>query len=125
MDFELILSHLPVEITYIDRDGIVRYISPKDEYLFPRDPEAQVGRDVMEFHKPETREVIRRMLDDFKAGRKDAEYAWSEREWCVAYVSYIALRDEAGEYAGAMEIVQDVKPFRDISGKRKVADGYK
>ena len=124
-DFELLLRHLPVEITYIDADGIIRYISPKEEYLFPRDPETQTGVDVMKFHKPETREVIGRMLDDFRSGRKDAEYSWSERAGSFAHVSYIAIHDESGNYAGTMEVVQDIKGLKELKGKRKVAEGYK
>jgi DUF438 domain-containing protein len=63
------------------------------------------------------------MVEDFKSGVKDSEDFWIKMGNLFVYIRYFAIRDENGEYAGTMEVTQNIKPIQEITGeKRLVSD---
>ena len=50
----LVLTHLPVDITFVDENGRVAYYSGGKERIFPRSP-GVIGREVSRCHPPQER----------------------------------------------------------------------
>ena len=102
----LILNHLPMEITFVNKEDIFQYYNdsvPAEEMIFKRMP-SQVGRNVELCHPPKFLEKVRFIFKELREGKRDK----------FVHVTYAAVRDEAGEFQGVLEYVQDIQPFRDI-----------
>lgn len=114
----LILNHLPMEITFVNKEDIFQYYNdsvPAEEMIFKRTP-SQVGRNVELCHPPRFLEKVRQIFKILREGKRDKFVMWfkSESRDKFVHVTYAAVRDEAGEFQGVLEYVQDIQPFRDI-----------
>ena len=114
----LILDHLPMEITFVNKDDIFQYYNdsvPADEMIFKRTP-SQIGRNVELCHPPKLLDKVRRIFKVLREGERSKFEMWfkSESRGKFVHVTYAAVRDEAGEFQGVLEYVQDIQPFRDI-----------
>ncbi len=116
-ELNLILDLLPLEITFVDKDHIVKYYdNGTDEKLLPRTPSA-IGRDMMNCHPPRVHETVSQLVHDLETGKKDSQAAWFKRgDGVFIYIDYIALRDENGEFLGILETVQDITELNKIKG---------
>jgi DUF438 domain-containing protein len=101
-----ILNTLPLDITFIDKDDIVKYFSRGQERIFAR-TKAIIGRNVRNCHPPGSVTVVEKILEDFKSGKKDSEDFWLRLGDVYAYIRYFAVRDTNGEYLGTVEITQN------------------
>ncbi|WP_314914125.1 DUF438 domain-containing protein [Streptococcus constellatus] len=116
----LILNHLPMEITFVNKEGIFQYYNdsvPAEEMIFKRTP-SQVGRNVELCHPPRFLEKVRQIFKILREGKRDKFEMWfkSESRGKFVHVTYAAVHDEAGEFQGVLEYVQDIQPFREIDG---------
>ena len=114
----LILDHLPMEITFVNKDDIFQYYNdsvPADEMIFKRTP-SQIGRNVELCHPPKFLDKVRRIFKALREGERDKFEMWfkSESRGKFVHVTYAAVRDESGKFQGVLEYVQDIQPFRDI-----------
>jgi DUF438 domain-containing protein len=116
-----LLIHLPVDVTYVDAEDTVRYFSQGRERIFPRSP-AIIGRKVQQCHPPASVHRVQRILDDFRAGRRDVAEFWIRVRGKFILIRYFALRDERGEYQGTLEVSQDVTRIRALEGERRLLD---
>lgn len=116
---ELFLNHLPVDITFIDQDDVVRYFSHGKERIFAR-TKAVIGRTVQNCHPPRSVHVVEDLLADFKAGRKDSEDFWIKFRDKYVYIRYFAIRDEQGTYIGTLEFTQNIDPIQAIEGEKRI-----
>ncbi|MCP1312577.1 DUF438 domain-containing protein [Paenibacillus tyrfis] len=116
---ELILNHLPVDITFIDHQDIVRYFSHGKERIFPR-TKAVIGRTVQNCHPPKSAHIVEALLDDFKSGKKDMEDFWLKVRDKYVYIRYFAVRDEDGRYMGTLEFSQNIGPIQAIEGEKRI-----
>lgn len=116
---ELMLNHLPVDITFIDKDDVVRYFSHGKERIFAR-TKAVIGRTVQNCHPPRSVHTVEDLLADFKAGRKDVEDFWIKFKDKYVYIRYFAVRDENGEYIGTLEFTQNISPIQAIEGEKRI-----
>ncbi len=118
----LMFNSLPLDITFVDKDGAVKYFSQGKERIFPR-TKAIIGRQVHNCHPPASVHIVEKLVEDFKAGRKDSEDFWIKMGDLLVYIRYFAIRDENGEYMGTMEVTQNIKPIQELTGeKRLVSD---
>lgn len=115
----LMLGHLPVEITYVDEDDRVRYFSQSKEIIFPRQA-AIIGRKVQNCHPPASVDRVERILQDFRAGRRDVAEFWIRMRGIFVYIRYFAIRDENGAYRGTMEVTQEISRIRELEGERRL-----
>lgn len=120
-EVNLLLKHLPVDVTYVDKDDTVRYFSQTKERIFPRSP-AIIGRKVQKCHPPASVHRVQRILDDFRAGRRDMAEFWIQMQGKFIHIRYFAVRDEKGEYQGTLEVSQDVTHIRALEGERRLLD---
>jgi uncharacterized protein len=116
---ELLMNHLPVDITFIDHEDVVRYFSHGKERIFAR-TKAVIGRTVQNCHPPRSVHVVEELLADFKAGRKDSEDFWIKFRDKYVYIRYFAVRDENGKYIGTLEFTQNIDPIKAIDGEKRI-----
>ena len=114
----LILNHLPMEITFVNKDDIFQYYNdntPSDEMIFKRTP-SQVGRNVELCHPPKYLEKVKAVMKGLREGKKDKYEMWfkSESRGKFVHITYAAVHDENGEFQGVLEYVQDIQPYREI-----------
>jgi uncharacterized protein len=117
---DLVLRHLPVDVTFVDETGHVRYYSEGDR-IFPRSP-AIIGRAVSDCHPPKSVAVVERIVEEFRAGTKDTAEFWLELHGRFVYIRYVAVRDEGGTFRGVLEATQDVTEVRALQGERRLLD---
>ncbi len=120
----LMLTHLPVDVTFVDENDAVRFFSATKERIFQRDP-AIIGRKVQQCHPPASVHRVQRILDDFRAGRRSVAEFWiqlgpAEAGGKFIHIRYLAVRDERGKYLGTLEVSQDVTSIRALQGERRL-----
>jgi DUF438 domain-containing protein len=118
---DLILTTLPVDITFVDADDKVQYYSAQPERIFPRSP-GIIGREVANCHPPSSVHVVEKILEGFKGGEKDTAEFWLQLGGKFIYIRYYAIRDEEGVYQGCLEVSQDVTGIRALEGERRLLD---
>jgi DUF438 domain-containing protein len=117
----LLLTHLPVDVTLVGEDDTVRYFSGTPERIFPRSP-AIIGRKVQRCHPPDSVHRVQRILDDFRGGTRDQAEFWIQMQGRFIHIRYFALRDKDGAYRGTLEVSQDVTSIRALEGEKRLAD---
>ncbi len=116
------LNAMPFDITFVDKNDIVKYFSQGKERIFAR-TKTVIGRDVSNCHPPASVHIVEDIVKDFKDGTKDHEDFWINMGERFVLIRYFAVRDDAGEYLGVLEVTQNIKPIREITGeKRLVSD---
>lgn len=115
----LLLTHLPVDITFVDENDAVRFFSATPERIFQRDP-AIIGRKVQKCHPPASVHRVQRILDDFRAGRRNVAEFWIQMHGKFVHIRYFAIRDEQGRYRGTLEVTQDITAIRTLEGERRL-----
>lgn len=108
----LILNHLPLEITFVNKDDVFQYYNdnvPADEMVFKRTP-SQIGRNVELRHPPKVLDKVKKIFNLLRSGERDQVPMWfkSERLGKFVYVTYAAVRDDQGDFQGVLEYVQDI-----------------
>lgn len=119
-ELDFILDILPLELTFVDKDHIVKYYdNGEDEKLLPRTPSA-IGRDMMNCHPPRVHDTVAQLVADLESGEKDSQAAWYKRKDGVfVYIDYIAVRNDQGEFMGILETVQDITELNQITGTNR------
>ncbi|HNT89231.1 MAG TPA: PAS domain-containing protein, partial [Candidatus Hydrogenedentes bacterium] len=117
----LLLTHLPVEISFVDDNDEVRYYSDGKERLFPRSPGA-IGRKVQDCHPQKSVHIVNRILDEFRAGTRDVAEFWIPFKGRFVQIRYFAVRNVEGQYRGCLEVTQDVTAIRALEGERRLLD---
>lgn len=120
-EISTIFNHLPVDITFVDKDGIVKYFSQTEERVFPR-TKAVIGRDVGNCHPPASVHIVEEIVEDFMSGKKDHEDFWIKMGDLYVYIRYFALRDKKGEYIGILEVTQNIAPIQEITGEKRLIE---
>lgn len=101
------LNTIPLEITFVDEHDINRYFN-EGHKVFKR-PQMAVDREVFSCHPPKIEEQVRRIIAELKAGKLDKVPIWMEKNGKTMLVTYMAVREDDGNYLGTMEIVQDME----------------
>ncbi|MFZ5988172.1 MAG: DUF438 domain-containing protein [Bacillota bacterium] len=119
-EINAMFNTLPVDITFVDKEGAVKYFSQGKERIFAR-PKTIIGRKVQNCHPPASVHIVEKMIEDFRSGKKDHEDFWIRMGDKYVYIRYFAVRSEGGEYLGTMEVTQNIKPIQDIEGEKRLA----
>ena len=117
----LMLTHLPVDLTFVDENDRVAYYSEGPERIFPRSP-AIIGREVRNCHPPKSVHIVNKILDAFKTGDKDTAEFWIQLGEHFVYIRYFAVRDDQGNYRGTLEASQDLTRLRELKGENRLLD---
>ncbi len=111
-ELNLILNLLPMELSFVDAQNIVKYYNEGngEEKIFKRTPSA-IGRDVILCHPPRVHETVQTIFEQLKSKQKEKPEMWFKTEDKMVHVTYHAVWDEEGKYMGCLEYVQDIKPL--------------
>ncbi|MDD2447732.1 MAG: DUF438 domain-containing protein [Tissierellia bacterium] len=120
-ELNLILNNIPGDITFVDKDNIVKYFSNSKDRIFAR-TKAVIGRTVENCHPPASVNIIQNIVNDFKSGKKDSEMFWLTRGELFVLIQYFAIRDDNGEFVGVLEHSQDVAPIRALTGEKRLRE---
>lgn len=118
----ILLTHLPVDISYVDENDTVVYYSATPERIFPRAP-GVIGRKVQNCHPSKSVDVVDRILKDFRSGARDHAEFWIQAQGKFIHIRYFALKDAGGAYRGCLEVSQDVTGIRALQGEKRLLDG--
>jgi DUF438 domain-containing protein len=116
-----LLNTLPVDITFVDKDGAVKYFTQGKERIFAR-PKTVIGRHVSNCHPPASVHIVEKIIEDLKSGRKDHEDFWIRMGEKYVFIRYFAVRNAKGEYLGVAEFTQDIAPIQKITGEKRLLD---
>lgn len=114
-----ILNTIPGDMTFVDKDNIVKYFSQGKERLFAR-TKAVIGRSVENCHPPASVNTVEKIVNSFKSGEKDEESFWIKMGDKYVLIRYFAVRDEKGEFLGTLEFSQDIAPIQEITGEKRL-----
>lgn len=117
----LMLTHLPVDVTFVDENDTVRYYSQGPERVFVRTP-AIIGRNVQNCHPPQSVHVVNELLEELKRGERDAAAFWIQMGDKFVHIRYIAVRDQKGRYRGTIEVTQEISGIKALEGERRLLD---
>ena len=120
-ELEAMLNTLPVDITFVDKDNIVKYFSHGAERIFPR-TKSVIGRSVENCHPPASVHVVEKVVEDLRSGKKDHEDFWIKMGEKYVLIRYFAVRGADGEYLGTLEFSQNIKPLQEITGEKRLLD---
>lgn len=116
------LDALPIEITFVDANNMVRYFNKLDkEKIFARTLSV-VGRLVQQCHPPKSIHLVNKIIQEMKEGKREQATFWIHFNGMYLFIAYYAVRNEKGEYQGVVEMVLDMIPFREIKGEKRLLD---
>jgi len=116
-----LFNTLPLDLTFVDADDRVAFFSEGPQRVFARS-RAVLGRKVQHCHPPKSVDVVDRIVGDFRAGRQSVAEFWINFQGRFVHIRYLAVRDEAGQYLGTLEVTQDVGPIRALEGERRLLE---
>jgi DUF438 domain-containing protein len=98
-----LLDQLPVAVTLLDRQGIIKFYNQYAPTVLDRKPE-YVGRDIREFHQPVSNAKLDRIFAAYGQGGRE-EYCWrlqrGDKEFMVRVRPWLA----EGQWAGLVHTV--------------------
>lgn len=116
-----IFEVIPGEVSFVNKDDKVKFFSKGEHRIFTR-TKTVIGREVENCHPPGSVDMVERIVDDFKSGVKDSEDFWIRMENKFVLIRFFAVRNEAGEYLGTLEYVQDIAPLMELKGEKRLLD---
>jgi DUF438 domain-containing protein len=117
----LILTHLPVDISFVNEKDEVAYYSASPERIFPRSP-GVIGRKVQNCHPPKSIDMVEKILRAFKDGSKSTAAFWIQMRGRMLHIRYFAVRDAGGKYRGCLEVSQDITEIQKLTGNKRLLD---
>jgi hypothetical protein len=117
----LMLTHLPVDLSFVNENDEVAYYSATPERIFPRSP-GVIGRKVEKCHPPKSVHIVEKILEEFKAGKKDVAEFWIQKSGNFIYIRYFAVRDSNSKYKGTLEVSQDISEIKKLEGEKRLLD---
>ena len=115
----LIFQHLPLDLSFVDEQELVRFYSDTPHRIFPRSP-GVIGRKVENCHPRESVSTVKEIIEAFKNGKEDEAEFWLEIGDKFIYILFVALRDENQRFRGVLEIMQDVTKIRSLTGSQRL-----
>ncbi|SCY73933.1 DUF438 domain-containing protein [Alkaliphilus peptidifermentans] len=120
-EISAIFNHLPLDITFVDKDNIVKYFSEGKERIFTR-TKAIVGRKVENCHPPSSVHVVEKIVSDFQSGKKDHVDFWIQMQGMFIYIQYFAVRDKEGSFMGTLEVTQNIAGIKKLEGEKRLME---
>jgi hypothetical protein len=116
-----ILDALPVDISFVDAEGHVRYFNETPERIFTR-TRAVIGRTVEGCHPQKSLHAVDQILEDFKAGKREKAEFWINLKGRLVLIRYFPVRGRDGAYLGCLEVTQDVTDLKRLEGQKRLLD---
>ncbi len=121
VEVNAIFNTVPLDMTFVDKDGIVKYFTQGEERIFDR-PKTIIGRHVNMCHPPQSVHIVEEIVKRFETGESDHEDFWIQMNDAFVHIRYYAVRDKDNAFLGTLEVTQDIKPLRELSGEKRLLD---
>lgn len=118
---EGILEAIPVEISFVDENDLVRFWNKHETRIFKR-PVSVIGKSVRNCHPKRSVNKVEQILSDFKSGERSSTEFWINLGDRKVYIRYFAVRDKAGKYLGTLEATQDITEIQGIQGEKRLLE---
>ena len=118
---EGILEAIPVEISFVDENDLVKFWNKHETRIFKR-PVSVIGKSVQNCHPRDSVDKVNQILSDFKSGNRDSAEFWIDLKGRKVYIRYFAVRDKAGKYLGTLEATQDITEIKEIEGEKRLLE---
>ena len=113
----LLFRHLPVDLSYVDENELVKFYSDTAHRIFPRSANV-IGREVKNCHPAKSVLIVEEIVEKFRSGEQSQAEFWINKPGLFIYVIYTAVRDENGKFRGVLEMMQDCTHIRELEGSR-------
>ena len=96
---EALIDQMPLDVQFVDADGFLRYMN-KVAAARPANVKRTIGVNVRDCHaRPESLQMVDRIFEDFRQGRKEPHYY-------ISQTGRVALKvpifDDAGSFIGVL-----------------------
>lgn len=115
-----IFNTIPFDMTFVGADNTVKFVTQGKERIFDR-PASVIGRPVNLCHPPQSVDIVMKIVEDLRSGRKDHEDFWIQFKENFVYIRYYAVRDAKGEFLGTLEVTQNLNEIRQLKGEKRLA----
>ena len=120
---------IPFEFSVIDANDKVLAWNKHDTRIFKR-PKGVIGRDVRNCHPKKSVHLVEKILDEMKSGKRDFARFWidlaldsdEKDKKSKVLIEYYALRDDAGNYVGCMELSRNITEIQALHGEKRLLD---
>lgn len=113
----LIYQHMPVDLSFVDENEIVKFYTDTKHRIFPRSKNI-IGRDVKNCHPRNSVHIVEEIIEKFRSGERSEAEFWINKPEVFLYIKYIAIRDEEGRFRGVLEMMQDCTHIRKLEGSQ-------
>ncbi|WP_295788471.1 DUF438 domain-containing protein [uncultured Veillonella sp.] len=113
----LLFQHMPVDLSYVDENELVKFYSDTKHRIFPRSANV-IGREVRNCHPAKSVHLVEEIIEKFRSGEQDKAEFWINKPEAFIYILYTAVRDEQGTFKGVLEMMQDCTRIRSLEGSR-------
>lgn len=115
-ELDKILNMLPLELSFVDADNIVKYYNQGTGEKAMQRTKNAIGRHVINCHPPKSYPIVEKLLADLKEGIKDSETLWFHVRGKFVMITYAAVREDDGTFMGTLEYVQEIQSIIDLDG---------
>ena len=113
----LIYQNLPIDISFVDENELVKFYSDTDHRIFPRSKNV-IGRQVSNCHPRKSVHIVEEIVAKFRSGEQDKAEFWINKPEVFLYIVYFAVRDKQGRFRGVLEMMQDCTHIRELTGSQ-------
>jgi len=135
------IETIPAEVTIIDANDEVIGWNRHENRVFKR-PLTSMGLNFRQCHPESSLSIVEQIINEMKAGTRDKVRFWIDLPVNSGsggngempnsdgslpthkmLIEFYALRDDAGNYIGCMEYIQDIEEIRKLEGIKRLIDG--
>lgn len=109
----LMLRHLPFDISFIDEKELVCFYNDRNDRIMKRSP-GFIGRDVKRCFSRDNVRAIVETMHKFRTGEEDEIDFWLNKDERFVHIRYIAVRDKMNRFRGVIELVEDVSDYQGL-----------
>lgn len=88
----LLFKHMPVDLSYVDENELVKFYSDTKHRIFPRSANV-IGREVRNCHPAKSVHLVEEIIEKFRSGEQDKAEFWINKPEAFIYILYTAVRD--------------------------------
>lgn len=118
-EINAIFNTVPFDMTFVDADNKVKFVSQGKDRIFDR-PFSVIGRSVELCHPPQSVDIVLKIVEDLRAGKKDHEDFWINFKNRFVFIRYYAVRDAQGTFLGTLEVTQDAGEIKALEGEKRL-----
>lgn len=118
-EINAVLNTVPLDMTFVDKNGLVKYFTQGKERIFDR-PKTVLGRHVSNCHPPASVHIVEKIVEDLEAGKRDQVDFWIRMGPKYVMIRYFAVRSKKDEFLGVLEVTQDIQPIQEITGEKRL-----